>query len=90
MTSLLKYNIDTNWTEDATLETNLTSLAAAGLALGAAIANGTNLALLADLSIQLASFTSAAPDYVEVHVVPLLGDGSAYADFFLGGPQRLG
>jgi len=86
MTSLLKYNIDTNWTEETTLETNLTSLANAGTAVGAAITNGSNLALLADLSIQLASITSASPDYLEVHIIPLLGDGSTYADFFAGGP----
>ncbi|MDE2020140.1 MAG: hypothetical protein KGJ13_07385 [Patescibacteria group bacterium] len=90
MANLIKYNVDTAFTEDTTFETNLNSLASAGTAVGSVISNGTNLALLADLSIQLASFTAGAPDYVEIHVVPLLGDGTTYADFFSAGPTFVG
>lgn len=86
MANIIKYNIDTAFTEDTTFESNLDSLASGSTAVGSVITNGTNLTLLSDLSIQLASFTSASPDYVEIHVIPLLGDGSTYADFFSAGP----
>jgi hypothetical protein len=89
MSNIIKYNIDTAFTEDTTFESNLDSLASAGTAVGSVLANGTNLALLADLTIQLASFTAASPDYVEIHVIPLLGDGSTYADFFSAGPTMV-
>lgn len=86
MANLIKYNIDTAFTEDTTFETNLNGLASPGSAVGSVISNGTNLALLADLSVALGSITSAAPFYVEIHVIPLTGDGSTYVDFGAGGP----
>lgn len=44
------------------------------------IANGTDLDLLMDVSVRLSSYTPGSNPYWELHLVPLLDDGSTYAD----------
>lgn len=44
------------------------------------IANGTNLALLMDVSLNLGSFNPSGTPYLEIHLCPLSGDGATYAD----------
>jgi len=45
-----------------------------------AITNGTGLDLLMDLSLQLSSVNPSGAPYWEVHLLPLLADGTTYAD----------
>lgn len=89
MANLVKYNIDTAFTEDTTFETALNSLVSTSSGVGSVISNGTNLATLADLSFGLGSYTPAAPFYLEIHLIPLTGDGSNYSDLFQGGPTLI-
>lgn len=86
MANLIKYNVDTAWTSDSTFVTNINSLTNTSTAVGSAITNGTNLAMILELGFILGSITPTGSPYVEIHVVPLLGDGTTYADFAAGGP----
>lgn len=79
MAAIGKYNIDTAWTSFMT--TALNSLATAtDSAASSAISNGTNLALLMDISLNLGSFNPSGTPFLEIHLLPLSGDGSTYAD----------
>lgn len=79
MASIGKYNIDTAFTSFAT--TSLNSLTTGSLTgVSANIANGTNLALLMDISLNLGSFNPSGTPYLEIHLQPLSGDGSTNAD----------
>jgi hypothetical protein len=84
------------WTVDVAftsiLTTQLNSLASAGVsALSAAITNGTSLSMLMDISLILGSITpSGSGPFVEIHMSPLQGDGSTYANVFAGGPTLVG
>jgi hypothetical protein len=44
------------------------------------IANGTNLDMFMDISVSLASITTAAPNFVGFSIYPLNQDGSTYGD----------
>jgi len=79
MASVGKYNIDTAFTSFST--TALNSLTTGSLAtVSSAITNGTGLALLMDISLNLGSFNPSGTPYLEIHLLPLSGDGSTYAD----------
>lgn len=77
---------------DAALSTGLNSLASGSSASSSAIANGTDLYPLMDVSVILASLTpgTAPPGYLEVHVAPLLDDATHYADVYSAGPTQVG
>jgi hypothetical protein len=52
------------------------------------IANGTNLDIYCDVSIQLAGITSATPgagSYIGLYLLPLLADGSTYDGYLTPG-----
>lgn len=79
MASIGKYNIDTAFTSFVT--TGLNSLTTgSATASSSAITNGTSLALLMDISLNLGSFNPSGTPYLEIHLLPLSGDGSTYAD----------
>jgi hypothetical protein len=44
------------------------------------IANGTALDVFADVSVNIASITVAAPNYLGIYIYPLNKDGSTYGD----------
>jgi hypothetical protein len=88
MANLAKWG--TPATYDAALSTGLNSLADGSSASSSAIANGTDFYPLMDVSIILASMTPGTGGYIEIHVAPLLDDGSSYPDIFLGGPTWVG
>jgi hypothetical protein len=88
MANLIKW--DTPASYDAALSTGLNSLADGSSASSSAIANGTDKYPLMDVSILLASLTPGTGGYVEIHVAPLLDDGSSYPDIFAGGPTLVG
>jgi hypothetical protein len=85
-----KIKWDTPAAYDAALSTGLNSLASGSSASSSAIANGTDLYPLMDVSITLASLTPGTGGYVEVHVLPLLDNGTSYPDVFSGGPTMVG
>lgn len=49
------------------------------------ITNGTGLDLYADFSLILGSINPTGAPYVELHIVPLLHDGTSYADAVISG-----
>jgi hypothetical protein len=80
------------WTE-AIKTADLASLphGDAVLSSDADIANGTQLDMVADVSVRLAisSATPAAGDFIGIYLVPLLDDGSTYGDgSYVGGTQK--
>lgn len=87
-----KIRWDTPNSYDAALSTGLNSLASGSSAISSNIANGTDLLILMDVSIILASFTpgTAPPGYFEIHVSPLLDDATHYADVYTAGPTQVG
>lgn len=59
----------------------LNSVADGSLATGSTVvSNATDLHLRLDASLRLGSLTPGTAGYVELHVVPLLDDGTTYAD----------
>jgi hypothetical protein len=67
---------------DALLASELSAIAnASGVLSGAtAVANGTARHLYADVSFRLASFTPTAGGHIAMYLLPLLDDGTTYAD----------
>ena len=79
----LKWEAGVAWA-DAGL--GMASLANGSLATGSTvIANGTNLNLRLDASLVLGSLTPGTGGYVELHFIPLLRDGTNYADAAISG-----
>lgn len=80
----LKWELDAAGWVDAGL--SMASLANGSIATGTTvITNGTNLALRADLSVVLGSITPGTGGFIEAHLVPLLRDGTNYADVAISG-----
>ena len=75
---------------DALLSTGLNTLTNGSSAQSSAVANGTDLYPLMDISVILASITPGTGGYVEIHLAPLMDDGTHYADVFAGGPTFIG
>lgn len=84
MTAILKWNAPSAWT-NAFEAADLNSLGIATTVISTSntsggITNGTGLDLLMDVSIQLGSMTPVAPNYLGLFLLPLLADGTTYAD----------
>ena len=77
--------VDQAWTN--ALTTGLNSLANAGSAMSAAITS--NGKLLMDISVVLASLTPSGTAAIEVHLLPILADGTNYADLVSQNPATL-
>ena len=83
----LKWEAGVAWA-DAGL--GMASLANGSLATGSTvIANGTNLNLRLDASLVLGSLTPGTGGYVELHLIPLLRDGTNYADAAISGATMI-
>lgn len=66
------------WTASGIGTSTINSGAAS--AVSSAITNGTALDLLMDVSLRLNSYTPGTNPYWELHLLPLLDDGTTYAD----------
>lgn len=76
-----KWLAGTSWTSCFGTEINSLVAGNAVLSGSAAIANGTNLDLFADVSISLGSITSGSGNpFIGIYLYPLNQDGSTYAD----------
>lgn len=82
MANTTRWIIDTNWTAATFTAGDLNSLASGGCAVStAAVANGTALDQLADISaIVTVGGTTTAASYLTLYVLPLQQDGTTYGD----------
>lgn len=79
MANSAKYLAGTAWTSVITAALN--SLADGSAAAAAsAITNSTALDLLVEFDFRLGSFTPSGTPFLELHLLPLLSDGSTFAD----------
>jgi len=82
MANKLKY--DTPLTYDAALGSGLNSLASGSAATSSNIGNSSDKCPLMDISGILGAFNPSGTPYLEIHLLPLLDDGSSYADRGVG------
>ncbi len=81
MANLAKLGNVGSWTTALATSTDLNSIATnTAITIGAAITNSSGLDLLMDLSLMLGSVNPTTYPYFEVHLCPLLQDGSTYSD----------